>query len=116
MTSSGLTADRVSTLRSADDLLVEPIAMAELVGRVRALGRRPAISAPPVLRAGDLEVDLERREARQGGVPLALTAREFAILEVLVTRQGQAVSRTDLLSHTWAKCPNRAHDARRGDQ
>jgi DNA-binding response OmpR family regulator len=111
LTARELVADRVAALRPADDprpaddLLVKPFAMAELVARVRVLGRRTAISAPPVLRAEDVEVDLQRREARRGGVPLALTAREFAILEILVTRLGQAVSRTDLLSHAWDELP-----------
>jgi two-component system OmpR family response regulator len=61
LTARELVADRVAALRPADDLLVKPFAMAELVARVHVLGRRTAISAVPVLRAGDLEVDLERQ-------------------------------------------------------
>jgi two-component system OmpR family response regulator len=101
LTARELHEDRADALRTADDLLVKPFAMAELVSRVRSLGRSTAIDAPRVLRVGGLEVDLERHEARRGGVPITLTAREIAVLEMLVTRLGQPVSRAELASHAW---------------
>ncbi|GAA3925461.1 winged helix-turn-helix domain-containing protein [Actinoplanes auranticolor] len=93
--------DRVAALDWGDDLLAKPLDMAELTVRVRSLARRSAVTAEPVLRMGELTMDLQRREARWGDVPLALTAEEFAVLEVLTTRQGLAVARTDLLAHAW---------------
>jgi DNA-binding response OmpR family regulator len=84
-----------------DDYLVKPFAMAELTARVVALGRRAGQGRPSVLRLADLELDSARRRARRGGVLLGLTNREFAVLEYLLSRAGQAVSRTELIEHCW---------------
>ncbi|WP_326957780.1 response regulator transcription factor [Amycolatopsis sp. NBC_01286] len=94
-------ADRVAGFESgADDYLGKPFAVAELTARVHALCRRPA-TRPPLLRVADLEVDTARHEARRGGTTLALSAREFAVLEFLISRPGRAVARADLVEHCW---------------
>ncbi|MFV2115767.1 response regulator transcription factor [Micromonospora sp. LOL_025] len=84
-----------------DDYLVKPFGMAELTARVTALGRRARSGRPSVLRLADLEVDCARRQVRRGGVLLCLTDKEFAVLEHLLSRAGQAVSRTELIEHCW---------------
>jgi DNA-binding response OmpR family regulator len=93
--------DRVDGLElGADDYLPKPFAFAELVARVRALSRR-APSAPPVVRRGDLIVDLARHRASRGDRPLSLTRKEFGILETLLTADGAVVSAEELLEHVW---------------
>jgi DNA-binding response OmpR family regulator len=95
-------ADRVAGFQSGgDDYLVKPFGIAEMVARVVSLCRRAGHRRPPLLRTADLEVDTSRREVRRGGVLLTLTAKEFAVLEYLLTRQGDAVSRTDIEEHCW---------------
>ena len=95
-------ADRVAGFQSGgDDYLVKPFGIAELVARVLSLCRRAGVRRPALLRSGDLEVDTARREVRRGGVLLTLTAKEFAVLEYLLTRAGDAVSRTDIEDHCW---------------
>lgn len=94
--------DRVEGFeRGADDYLVKPFAMAELIARVRSLCRRRETIAAPVLRAGDLELDTAQRQVRRRGVLLSLTAKEHAVLEVLLARAGTAVSREELVEHCW---------------
>ena len=94
--------DRVEGFeRGADDYLVKPFAMAELLARVRMLCRRRQAISAPVLRAADLELDTARREVRRGGVLLTTTAKEFAVLELLLARAGAAVTREELVEHCW---------------
>jgi DNA-binding response OmpR family regulator len=94
--------DRVEGFeRGADDYLVKPFAIAELIARVRTLCRRRETISSPVLRAGDLEVDTARREVRRGGVLLSTTVKEYAVLELLLARAGTAVPREDLVEHCW---------------
>jgi DNA-binding response OmpR family regulator len=85
----------------ADDYLVKPFSHVVLQARLRALLRRGARERPVVLRAGDLYVDPAARRVRRGDVAVPLTAREFAVLEVLARRVDQVVSKTDLLAHVW---------------
>ena len=101
LTAAGGVADRVDGLElGADDYLPKPFAFAELVARVRALSRRAA-AAPPVVRRGDLAVDLARHRASRGGRALTLTRKEFGILEMLLAADGAVVSAEELLEHGW---------------
>jgi two-component system, OmpR family, response regulator len=102
LTARDTTADRVEGLDAgADDYLVKPFELAELLARLRALLRRPAVSLDPVLRAGDLELDPATREVRHRGELVPLTARELAILEILLRRRPWVVDRRNLAAHVW---------------
>ena len=93
--------DRVSGLNlGADDYLGKPFAFAELLARVRALGRRSP-SNPPILARGDLVLDRVRRKASRGGRMLALTRKEFGVLQVLLEADGGVVSAEELLERVW---------------
>ncbi len=81
----------------ADDYLVKPFALAEFEARVRALLRRRASQGVPLLRIGDLSVDLAGRRALLDGIPLELTAREFGLLEALLPRRDRVTSREQLI-------------------
>jgi DNA-binding response OmpR family regulator len=98
--------DRVRGLDSgADDYLVKPFALAELLARVRALSRRAkmgAASEAPLLEVGDLVLDLRSREARRGTRRIELTAREFALLETLMRHPAQVMTRSQLLDSVWS--------------
>jgi two-component system OmpR family response regulator len=94
--------DRIRGLDAgADDYLVKPFDYGELIARVRALVRRGAPERPAILRVGDLEVDPAARTVIRAGRAVELTAREFALLEFLVRRAGEVVSRSELLEHVW---------------
>ena len=93
--------ERVAGLEHADDYLVKPFAMAELVARVHSLCRRSGTAQVPELRCGDLVLDTGRHEARRAGVLLTLTAKEFLVLGELVRDRGQAVSRAALVELAW---------------
>ncbi|HUF62695.1 MAG TPA: response regulator transcription factor [Verrucomicrobiales bacterium] len=89
--------DRVNGLDAgADDYLVKPFALDELLARVRVLTRRSYGLRDPVVKVADLEVDTARRTARRGGTPLSLTAKEYALLELLALRAGHVVRRSDI--------------------
>ena len=98
--------DRVRGLDSgADDYLVKPFALAELLARVRALSRRVKMSnggEAPTLCVADLELDLKSRGARRGSRRIELTAREFGLLETLMRHPGQVLTRTQLLDAVWS--------------
>ncbi len=85
----------------ADDFLGKPFAVAELRARVRALGRRGALPRGLTYRNNDLVLDVAGRHATRAGQEVAITAREWAILEILVRRAGRVVSRLDLLESVW---------------
>ena len=102
LTASGTVADRVEGLGiGADDYLPKPFAFDELVARVRALGRRATPVAPPVLGAGDVELDPARRTVTRAGRPVDLTRKEFGVLEVLLGARGGVVSSEELLERVW---------------
>lgn len=102
LTAKDAIEDRVAGLRSgAEDYLVKPFALEELLARVEALCRRSYQEASPVLRIDDLEVDTTAKSATRSGVPIDLTAREYAILEHLVLRRGHVVSRTQIEEHIY---------------
>ncbi|WP_327350740.1 response regulator transcription factor [Streptomyces sp. NBC_01304] len=102
LTAMDAVSDRVAGFEhGADDYVVKPFAFAELVVRVRALCRRGQPARLPVLRVGDLEVDLPRRRVSRDGVLLSLTAKEYAVLEVLMMRAGEVVTRSELIEHCW---------------
>ncbi|GHH69733.1 DNA-binding response regulator [Streptosporangium violaceochromogenes] len=85
----------------ADDYLTKPFSYVVLVARLRALLRRGAGRRPPVLRAGDLSLDPARRRVARGPQPVELTPREFALLEYLMRRHDEVVSKTEILEHVW---------------
>ena len=100
--------DRVLGLDlGADDYLVKPFALPELLARIRALVRRGRPSDVLRLKLADLELDVVTRRAVRGGVPIDLTAREFELLEYLLRQQGRLVSREMLARDVW-KEPRRA--------
>ncbi|MFC4003767.1 response regulator transcription factor [Prauserella oleivorans] len=102
LTARDTVADRVAGFEhGGDDYLVKPFAVAELTARVFALCRRSGERRPPVLRYGDLELDSARRQVRRAGVLLTVSDKEFAVLEYLMTRPDQAVSRAELIEHCW---------------
>jgi DNA-binding response OmpR family regulator len=85
----------------ADDYLTKPFSFVVLVARVRALHRRGGRERPAVLTAGDLVLDPARRRCERAGVAVPLTAREFSVLESLMRRSGEVVTKTELLQQVW---------------
>jgi len=95
-------ADRVAGLDAgADDYLAKPFSMIELLARLRALLRRQRADPGETMRVADLELDLMARTARRGGEEIALTNREFALLELLMTSSPKPVSKTAIIEHVW---------------
>ena len=102
LTAAGTVRERVHGLGlGADDYLPKPFDFAELVARVRALGRRVATPVPPVLEAADLTVDPARRVAMRAGRRLDLSPKEFAVLECLLAAAGRVVPAEELLERAW---------------
>ena len=102
LTAKDTVADRVNGLNSgADDYLVKPFALEELLARVRALTRRKYERSDPVIRVRDLSVDTTARVVHRGKSRIDLTAREYALLEFLAHRIGQVVTRTDVWEHLY---------------
>ncbi len=94
--------DRVTGLQlGADDYLVKPFAMQELVARVRALGRRYAEEPALNLRVGDLTLDLANHEVYRGTQPVELSPRELMLLKVLMREPGRVFTRTELCERVW---------------
>ncbi len=94
--------DRVAGLDGgADDYLVKPFSFAELLARLRALARRGPVEAPAVLSVADLRLDPATRQAWRGEAEIALSAKEFALLETFMRRPGQVLSRYQLLESAW---------------
>jgi len=95
-------ADRVRGLElGADDYLIKPFAFAELLARVRTLHRRGPVREPEVLQVADLEIDLLRHRVTRAGARIDLTAKEYALLQLLARRQGEVLSRSLISSQVW---------------
>jgi DNA-binding response OmpR family regulator len=102
LTARNAVNDRVRGLDvGADDYLAKPFAVSELLARLRALARRPAASLDVTLRLADLELDTVRHAARRGPRAIALTAREFGLLEYLLRTPNRVVTRGQILEHVW---------------
>jgi DNA-binding response OmpR family regulator len=102
LTASDTVSDRVEGLSlGADDYLAKPFAFAELVARVRALARRATPATPPLLTAGNVQLDPAKRVVRRAGEPIELTRKEFGVLEVLLGAAGSVVSSEELLERVW---------------
>ncbi|MFE7168367.1 response regulator transcription factor [Streptomyces sp. NPDC057616] len=102
LTARDAVEDRVRGLDlGADDYLVKPFAFAELLSRLRALMRRGARERPAVLTVGDLSLDPAARSVARGTTPITLTAKEFALLECLMRRPGEVLSKAELIEHVW---------------
>lgn len=85
----------------ADDFLSKPFSYTVLLARVRALLRRASSLTSTILRAGEIELDPATRVCTRGGVPVPLTAKEFAVLDYLLRRVGEVVPKADILEHVW---------------
>ncbi len=102
LTARNRVEDRVRALEmGADDYLVKPFAFSELLARIQALLRRGHAVEGTKLSLADLEVDLLARRASRAGQRLELSAREFALLALLLRRKGQIVSQSEILDHVW---------------
>lgn len=102
LTAIGGIKDRAEGLDSgADDYLVKPFALEELLARVRALLRRPKEQQPTILRAGDLTLDTVTYEVKRSGNIIQLTGKEFALLEYLLRNQGRPLPKELIIAHVW---------------
>jgi DNA-binding response OmpR family regulator len=102
LTAMGSVRDRTEGLDGgADDYLVKPFALEELLARVRALLRRPAEQQSNILTVGDLSLDTVNYSVKRAGDTIRLTSKEFALLEYLLRNQGRPLSKDVIISHVW---------------
>ena len=102
LTASGEVGDRITGLNlGADDYVAKPFSPAELVARLRALERRPAVAHPPLLRRHDVELDPARRRVTRGRRPIELGRKELGVLDALLRADGAVVSSEELLRAVW---------------
>lgn len=102
LTALGTTEDKTAGLDSgADDYLVKPFAIDELLARVRALLRRPPIAKSDTLKVADLTLDRQGKAVQRAGKSIELTAKEYALLEYLMQHPGKINSKDDLIAHVW---------------
>jgi DNA-binding response OmpR family regulator len=102
LTALGTTTDKTKGLDSgADDYLVKPFALEELLARVRALLRRPTEQHSVILTAGDLTLDTVTYKVQRAGKDVHLTSKEFGLLEYLLRHQGRPMSKENIISHVW---------------
>lgn len=102
LSARGEVNERVEGLNAgADDYLPKPFVLAELIARVRALGRRGSETKSPVLRVADLTLDTVTREAKRGGIAIELTTREYRLLEFLMRSPGRICGRMAILEKVW---------------
>lgn len=123
LTALGDVADRITGLQlGADDYMVKPFSPKELEARIRCVMRRAAQtsaqggssggSSSNIVVVGDLQIDFNRRQAHRGDERIRLTGMEFNLLELLISRSGEAISRLDMLEQVWGYRPGKASDSR----
>lgn len=102
LTALGTTEDKTAGLDSgADDYLVKPFAIDELLARIRALLRRPPVAKSDILRIDNLTLDRQQKTVSRGDKDIELTIKEYAMLEYLMLHENQAVSKDTLIAHVW---------------
>lgn len=102
LTARDAVADRIAGLDSgADDYLTKPFDFGELLARLRALLRRPENLQPAIFSIGDLQIDLHAHAVSRDGTPITLTAKEYALLELLARNARTVVSRAQIVAHVW---------------
>lgn len=102
LTARGESEDRVHGLDAgADDYLVKPFLLSELLARIRAVLRRQRSQPVNFIRVGDLELDLLSRKAKRGGLEIELTNREYALLELLMTQSPKVMTKSAIIEHVW---------------